>query len=142
MTYDEQDINVTFLVQILKSAFFNVYDINDEGFKIKVDQFQINVVFDVENKRIKFSSIDVVHDYKLVLFKSLLLAVNNANEHFVNVTSYIVHYEDKIYLRVDQYISYSGGLIMEQFVELLRLFDKISVAVFQKYILPIVENKS
>lgn len=99
------------------------------------------MVFDIENKRIKLSSIDVIHYYKLVLFKSLLLAVNNANEHFVNVTSYIVHYEDKIYLRVDQYISYSNGLIIEQFVELLRLLDKISVAVFQKYIVPIVESK-
>jgi len=138
MTYDEQEVSVTFLVNILKSAFFNVYDVEEEGFKIKVDQYQINIIFDSENKRIKFSSIDVIHDYSLILFKSLLLAVNNANEHFVNVTNYVVHYEDKIYLRVDQYISYSNGLIIEQFVELLRLFDKISVAVFQKYIAPIV----
>ena len=141
MTYDEQQVNVTLLVNILKGAFFDVYDIEDKGFKIKVDQYQIIVDFDTENQRIKFSSIDMIQDYNMILFKSLLVAVNSANQHFVNVTNYIVHHEDKIYLRVDQYISYSKGLIIEQFVELLRLFDKISVAVFQKYIAPIVESK-
>lgn len=137
MTYAEQQVNVTLLANILKSAFFDVYDVESEVFKIKIDQYQIIVAFDHENKRIKFSSIDLIQDYSVILFKGLLMAVNSANENFVNVKNYIVRHEDKLYLRVDQYVSYSKGLIIEQFVELLRLFDKISEAVVQKYIAPI-----
>lgn len=140
MLYDEQQINVTSLANILKNAFFDVYDVEEDGFNVKVDRFRIIVSVDSENKRIKLSSIDPVIDYTSSAYSKLLDAVNESNTDFVNVTSYIVNYENKIFLRVDQYISFSKGLIIEQFVELLRFFDKISVAVFQKYIEPVISN--
>jgi hypothetical protein len=140
MLYDEQQINVTTIVNILKNAFFNVYDVEDEGFKVIVDQYRIIVDFDTENKRIKLSSIDRVEDYTPNLYLKLLEAVNNSNKELVNVHSYIENYENQIFLRVDQHISYSKGLIIEQFVEILRFFDKIAVVVFRDYIAPSVEK--
>ncbi len=136
MLYDEQQINVTTLVNILKNAFFNVYDVEEDSFNVIVDQYRIIVSFDTENKRIKLSSIDPIKDYTPNLFLKLLEAVNNSNEDLINVSSHIINYENKIFLRVDQYISYSKGLIIEQFVELLRTFDKISVLVYQRHIAP------
>ena len=53
MLYDEQQVNLTTLVNILKNAFFNVSDIEEDRFKIIVDEFPIYIKFDVEKKRIQ-----------------------------------------------------------------------------------------
>lgn len=58
MLYDEQQVNLTTLVNILKNAFFNVSDIEEDRFKIIVDEFPIYIKFDVEKKRIQLSSLD------------------------------------------------------------------------------------
>lgn len=140
MLYDEQQMNVTTLVNILKNAFFNVYDVEEDGFNVIVDKYRILVSFDTENKRIKLSSIDPVKDYTPNLYLKLLEAVNSSNQDLVNVNSHLINHENKIFLRVDQHLSYSKGLIIEQFVEILRLFDKISVVVYKDYIGPVAEN--
>jgi hypothetical protein len=140
MLYDEQQMNVTTLVNILKNAFFNVFDVEEDGFNVIVDKYRILVSFDTENKRIKLSSIDPVKDYTPNLYLKLLEAVNSSNQELVNVNSHLINHENKIFLRVDQHVSYSKGLIIEQFVEILRLFDKISVVVYKDYIGPAAEN--
>ena len=59
----------------------------------------------------------------------------------MNVNSHLIVHEGRIFLRVDQHITYSKGLIIEQFVELLRLFDKISVVVYRDYIGPVLADQ-
>ena len=141
MLYDEQQINVTTIVNILKNAFFNVSDVEEDGFNVIVDQYRILVGFDTEHKRIKLSGIDPIKEYSPNLYDKLLEAVNNSNENLVNVNSHLIVHEGRIFLRVDQHITYSKGLIIEQFVELLRLFDKISVVVYRDYIGPVLADQ-
>ena len=140
MLYDEQQVNLTTLVNILKNAFFNVSDIEEDRFKIIVDEFPIYIKFDVEKKRIQLSSLDRLKEHTPNLYSELLEAVNTSNRSLINVRSYVEIYEGSIFLTVEQDISYSKGLIIEQFIELLRLFDKIALAVYRNHISSVINN--
>lgn len=140
MLYDEQQVNLTALVNILKNAFFNVSDIEEDRFRVIVDEFPIFIRFDAEKKRIQLSSLDKVKEHTPSLYLELLEAVNTSNRSLINVHSSVEMYEGFIFLHVEQDISYSKGLIIEQFIELLRLFDKITVAVYRSYIEPVINK--
>ena len=140
MLYDEQQVNLTTLVNILKNAFFNVSDIEEDRFRVIVDEFPIFIKFDTEKKRIQLSSLDRVKEHTPSLYLELLEAVNTSNRSLINVHSSVEMYEGFIFLHVEQDISYSKGLIIEQFVELLRLFDKITVAVYRSHIEPVINK--
>lgn len=140
MLYDEQQVSLTTLINIFKNAFFNVTDIKEDSFTVFVDEYPIYINFDVEKKKIQLSSIDRLRENTPTLYSKLLEAVNQSNKTLINVRSYLDTYEGIVFLRVEQDISYSNGLIIEQFIEILRTFDKITVAVFRQHVQPIIEN--
>lgn len=141
---EESEITLEYLVDTLKAAFFEISDVEEDRFTIKIYKFTSVVSLNPEQKNIRITSTDRVADYNPELFAKLLAAVNEANASIINVSSYIVPYEDEedhlILLRVDQHISYNKGLIMDQFVQLLRDFEEIDVHIFQRYMMATVQE--
>lgn len=141
---EESEVTLEFLVDTLKAAFFEITDVEEDRFTIKIYKFTSVVSLNPEQKNIRITSTDRVADYNPELFAKLLAAVNEANASIINVSSYILPYQDEedhlILLRVDQHISYNKGLIMEQFVQLLRDFEEIDVHIFQRYMMTTVQE--
>lgn len=141
---EESEVTLEFLVDTLKAAFFEITDVEEDRFTIKIYKFTSVVSLNPEQKNIRITSTDRVADYNPELFAKLLAAVNEANASIINVSSYILPYQDEedhlILLRVDQHISYNKGLIMEQFVQLLRDFEEIDVHIFQRYMMGTVQE--
>lgn len=141
---EESEVTLEFLVDTLKAAFFEITDVEEDRFTIKIYKFTSVVSLNPEQKNIRITSTDRVADYNPELFTKLLAAVNEANASIINVSSYILPYQDEedhlILLRVDQHISYNKGLIMEQFVQLLRDFEEIDVHIFQRYMMGTVQE--
>lgn len=141
---EESEVTLEFLVDTLKAAFFEITDVEEDRFTIKIYKFTSVVSLNPEQKNIRITSTDRVADYNPELFAKLLAAVNEANASIINVSSYILPYQDEedhlILLRVDQHISYNKGLIMEQFVQLLRDFEEIDVHIFQRYMMATVQE--
>lgn len=144
MFVEESEINVNFLVEKLRNAFFEISDVEEDRFTIKIYKYTAVVSINPEQKLVRITCTDRVSDYHPELFDKLLVAVNEANASMINVSSYILPYEDDedhlILLRVDQHISYNKGLIMDQFVQLLRDFEEIDVHIFQRYMMATVQE--
>lgn len=144
MFVEEKDISIEFLVEKLRNAFFEISDIEEDRFTIKIYKYTAIISLSAEQKLIRVSSTDRVADYHPELFDKLLVAVNEANASMINVSSFILPFEDSedhlILLRVDQHISYNKGLILDQFVQLLRDFEEIDVHIFQRYMMTTVQE--
>lgn len=144
MFVEEKDISVEFLVEKLRNAFFEISDVEEDRFTIKIYKYTAIISLSAEQKLIRVSSTDRVADYHPELFEKLLAAVNEANASMINVSSFILPYEDSedhlILLRVDQHISFNKGLILDQFVQLLRDFEEIDVHIFQRYMMTTVQE--
>lgn len=144
MFVEEHDINIEFLVEKLRNAFFEITDIEEDRFTIKIYKYTSIISISQEQKLIRVSSTDRVADYHPELFNKLLASVNEANASMINVSSFILPYEDDedhlILLRVDQHISFNKGLILDQFVQLLRDFEEIDVHIFQRYMMTAVQE--
>lgn len=141
---EESEVTLEYLVDALKAAFFEISDIEEERFTIKIYKYTAVVSLNKEQKNIRITCTDRVADYNPELFAKLLTSVNEANAAMINVSSYILPYEDGedhlILLRVDQHISYNKGLIMGQFVQLLRDFEEIDVHIFHRYMMSVVQE--
>ncbi|WLF84376.1 hypothetical protein [Moraxella sp. ZY210820] len=144
MFVEESEINVNFLVEKLRNAFFEISDVEEDRFTIKIYKYTAVVSLNADQKLVRITCTDRVADYHAELFDKLLVAVNEANASMINVSSYILPYEDDedhlILLRVDQHISYNKGLILDQFVQLLRDFEEIDVHIFQRYMMTTVQE--
>lgn len=144
MLIKEEDITLDLLIDTLRNAFFDISDIEDDRFTVKIHKYTSIISLSHEQKLIRITSTDRIADYNHELFARLLTAVNEANASMINVSSFILPYEDDeesmILLRVDQHISFYKGLIMEQFVRLLRDFEDIDVHIFQHYMLKTVQE--
>lgn len=144
MYIEEKDLTIDLLTSTLENAFFEISDIEDNRFTIKIHKYEAIISINHDQKLIRITSTDKVADFNPELFAKLLVVINEANASMINVCSYILPYEDEdehlILLRVDQHISFHKGLIMEQFVKLLRDFEEIDVHIFQHYMMPIVAD--
>lgn len=140
---EESEITLEYLINTLKSAFFDISDIEEDCFTIKIHKYHAIISLNTEQKNIRITETDRLADYQPQLFDKLLAAVNEANSSIINVCSYIMEHKNEeehiIVLRVDQHISYNKGLIIEQFVQSLRAFEEIDVHIFKNYMMPAVE---
>lgn len=143
MYIEEEQISLEFLINTLRNAFFEISEIADDHFCIKIHKYHVVISINEEQKLIRITSTDHICDYQPELFSYLLCAVNEANTSIINVSSYIVHYQDEnessVILRVDQHISFYKGLIMQQFVQLLKDFEEIHVHIFHQFMMNTVE---
>lgn len=70
--------------------------------------------------------------------------MNEANSEIINVSSSLRRYQDGeddlLFLEVQQYVSYRCGLIVQQFMYLLRNFEQIDVCVYRDYVMKAVKD--
>lgn len=135
MLYQEQDVNLDLLKETLTKAFFKIHDVNNDSFIVVINNYKIVLEINEKNKLIKLSTISFIRNYENILFEKILNVINDANHNLINVSVSAFNVKDKIYVRIDQDISYYEGMIVEQFIFLLKTFDNISHIVHKEYIL-------
>lgn len=135
MFVEESQMSIDFLVTTLRNAFFDIVGVEDDQLAIKIHKYVYFISLNSDQKSIRISSVDHIAEYDPALYAMLLGVVNEVNSSMINVCSFILPDDDmqSITLRVDQYVSYSKGLIMEQFVELLRDFEEIDIYILKNY---------
>lgn len=135
----EEEMSVGYLANALKEAYYEVSNISENGFDVVIAEYRASIKLLEDKKCINIRCVDRVGEYQVELFARLLEAVNEANSEIINVCSALRHYEDEednlIFLEVQQYVSYRSGLIMQQFMYLLRSFEQIDVCIYRDYVM-------
>lgn len=140
----EEDMSIGYLSQALKDAFYEVSNITDNSFDVVIAEYRATIKILEDKKCLNIRCVDRVGDYQPELFAHLLEAVNEANSEIINVCSSLRHYQDEeenlLFLEVQQYVSYRCGLILQQFMYLLRNFEQIDVCIYRDYVMKAVRE--
>lgn len=140
----EDEMNVDYLSRVLNDAFYEISNVQENSFDVLIMEYRATVKILPEKKSIYIRCVDRIADYESALYQRVLEAVNEANSEIINVSSAVRHYEDEednlLFLEVQQYISYRCGLIVQQFMYLLRNFEQIDVCIYRDYVMKAVRE--
>lgn len=139
MILEEDEINLNILEIFLEECNCEIsgLDVESNSFTVILnDQCAVLLSINPSKKVIKLTRINDLIKYDEDAEQIFLSMINNANKSTANVTSYLFIHQETFYLVVNQYISYSCGLILEQFGELLGLFGETSTHIRKHYITP------
>lgn len=140
----EEDMSIGYLSQALKDAFYEVSNITDNSFDVVIAEYRATIKIMEDKKSINIFCVDRIGDYNPALYSRLLEALNEANGEIINVCSALRHYQDEeenlLFLEVQQYVSYRCGLILQQFMYLLRNFEQIDVCIYRDYVMKVYRS--
>lgn len=121
MQLSESQVSASKLADIFSNAFMEVSELTENEFKVKPENFVVDVRVESEKKNITVSKMFVLNNISL---EQAALMANDVNGRVFMVRFIAGNIEEYVVLVVDYAMTYEKGLIAHQLVNNVRWFEK------------------